>query len=163
MDIRDYPHPKQALQLPPGTAQSAGTRQKDSGDEGAGYEGSTGVGLCRKRKLGDYIDQGDETTFRMLPNEDARKVREEHETATGGEPSEAARPTSEQLCALHALVKAGCAPYADFAVFGVFGKRAAKLRRFEARILVDGQWVTKMLNGPSCFEGWQRSWKVFRP
>ena len=50
----------------------------------------------------------------------------------------------------------------DFATFGPYGKRLGKLRRFEATILVDHQWVTRMLSGPATFEAWMASWELFK-
>ena len=56
----------------------------------------------------------------------------------------------------------GHPPFADFAVFGPFGKRFTARRKFTAQTLVDGEWVTKQIRGPASFEAWQASWRVFR-
>ena len=49
----------------------------------------------------------------------------------------------------------------DFSLFGPYGERAAKLRKYEALVWVDGKWVTRQLKGPSTFEAWEECWKVF--
>ena len=60
-----------------------------------------------------------------------------------------ARPTAEQLAALHARIKNSGVPYVDFALFGPYGHRASILRRFEAQVFVDNHLQTRRLKGPS--------------
>ena len=55
------------------------------------------------------------------------------------------------------------APYVDFAMFGPYGTRTAKKRRFVTQIFLGGEMVSKQLKGPQSLEEWLASWKVFRP
>ena len=56
----------------------------------------------------------------------------------------------------------GRAPYTEFAVFGPYGRRYSKLRKFEAQVFVHGELTTRMLRGPASFEAWKACWRVFR-
>ena len=114
------------------------------------------------RKCSDVIDQGDEGHFPLLPFEEIRKMREKFEEVTGGEPEDSVRPTSDQLSALVARLKSGRAPYVDMALFGPYGERTSRLRRFSAQVWVDNELQTKMLMGPKNLEAWKQSWAVFR-
>ena len=77
------------------------------------------------------------------------------------------RPSDAQLSALAARLKvqkdgAVHAPFAEFAVFGPYDGRYAKLRQFQAQVMVrDGTWRNKMLSGPSSFAEWEASWRVY--
>eukprot|EP00971_Amphidinium_carterae_P046136 908097-Amphidinium_carterae.1 len=58
---------------------------------------------------------------------------ERYHTICDGRPLPHEEPTAEQLSALKQLLDADAAPFADFAVFGPFGRRQAKLLRFHAQ------------------------------
>jgi len=115
-----------------------------------------------KRKFSEVLDQADERQFPDLPPEQLAELRAEHVAVTGGPPMEDARPSSDQLAALAARLKAKQAPYVDFAVFGPFGRRTAKLMRFTAQVWVNGSLQTRQLRGPDSFEQWRSAWKVYR-
>ena len=108
------------------------------------------------------LDQLDDSTFDPLTREERKKLRVAHLETTGGKPMLASRPTSDQLAALKARMANGDAPYCDFAVFGAFGKRLLKIKKFEAQVFVDGALKTRHLRGPSDFDAWSGCWKVFR-
>jgi len=117
---------------------------------------------ANNRKFAEVLDQADDTTYEELSAEKVATLRAAHVTITGGAPSDDNRPTSEQLSALGARIAAGRAPFVDFAVWGPFGRRAAKLLKYSAQVFVEGQLQTRMMKGPASFESWRSSWKVFR-
>ena len=77
------------------------------------------------------------------------------------------RPSDAQLSALAARLgpqKDGQvhAPFVEFAIFGPYDGRFAKLRAFLAQVLVrDGTWRNKMVRGPQSFAEWEASWRVY--
>ena len=115
-----------------------------------------------KRKFADVLEQGMPGEFYLLPDGDIRWARAAYINITGSEPPEHARPTKEQLSAVASLLRSESAPYCDFAVFGPYGRRQAKARRFEAQTFVDGRLQTRMISGPSNFEAWRAIWLTFR-
>ena len=115
-----------------------------------------------KRKKSDVLDQLDDGTYDDLDPEARKQMRTRHRDVTGGNPLPAARPTAPQLAALKSRVESGEAPYTDFAVFGPYGNRLSKIRKFEAQVFVDGELKTRILRGPSNFESWSACWAVFR-
>ena len=115
-----------------------------------------------KRKMSDVLDQVDsETTYELLDPATLGALRTSYIDSCGGPPPESAQPTSEQMSALKTRLSMGTAPYVDFAVFGPFGKRFAKHRKFDAQVFVDNALTTRLLQGPSDFAAWTGSWKVF--
>jgi hypothetical protein len=115
-----------------------------------------------KHKYADLLDQTDENIFEELPVGKLAELRNNYLQITGGDPADNERPSAEQLSALKARVDAGKSPYTDFAVFGPFGRRYAKLRKFEAQVFVHGELTTKILRGPAGYESWRACWRVFR-
>ena len=113
-------------------------------------------------RYSDFIDQTMPGTFRLRPAEEVARLRQHYRTVTGGEPSDAARPTAEQICALLVRLDAGRSLYVDFAVWTPWNSRVQKLHRFTAQVFVNGALQTQQLRGPSTFAGWMASWAVFR-
>jgi len=101
-----------------------------------------------KRKYAEVLDQSDDATYEELAPSRVTELRAEHVRITGGAPPEDARPTSEQLSALAARLGAKRAPFADFAIWGAFGRRAAKMLKYTAQVFVEGSLQTRMLKGP---------------
>jgi len=89
-------------------------------------------------------------------------MRQIHRDVTGDAPPESERPSSDQLAALKTRLEAGESPYVDFALWTPFGKRGAKLRKFDGQVFVDNELRNRQLAGPSNFDAWLASWKVFR-
>ena len=89
-------------------------------------------------------------------------MRQTHRDVTGDAPPESERPSSDQLAALKTRLEAGESPYVDFALWTPFGKRGAKLRKFDSQVFVDNELRNRPLTGPSNFDAWLASWKVFR-
>ena len=117
---------------------------------------------AEKRKISDVLDQVDDGPYQPLPAEKVAALRQFHRDVTGGDPPDNERPTAEQLSALVHRIGSGKAPYADFAVFGPYGRRQAKIMRFTAQVFVAGELVTHQLKGPSSYASWRASWNVFR-
>ena len=116
-----------------------------------------------KRKMSEVLDQIDDSTYSPLAPALVAQMREFHRSVTGGDPPDHERPSSEQLAALSHRMNAGKAPYADFAVFGPYGRRQTKLLRFTAQVFVHGELVTRQLRGPGSYQGWRASWGFFVP
>jgi len=115
-----------------------------------------------KRKISDVLDQVDDGPYQPLPAERVAAMRQFHRDVTGGDPPDNERPTAEQLSALAHRIGAGKAPFADFAVFGPYGRRQTKIMRFTAQVFVAGELVTRQLKGPGSYASWRASWNVFR-
>ena len=115
-----------------------------------------------KRKVSEVLDQIDDSSYEPLPPAAIAQMRGFHRAVTGGDPPDHERPTADQLAALAHRMKMGKAPYADFAVFGPYGRRQTKLLRFTAQVFVHGELVTRQLRGPGSYHGWRSSWGVFR-
>jgi len=118
--------------------------------------------LANKRRFAEVLDQADDHVYDELPPEKVTELRAEHVRITGGPPPEDSRPTSEQLSALVARLKAKRAPFVDFAVWGPFGRRQAKMLKYTAQVFIEGTLQTRQLRGPSGFDSWRSSWRVFR-
>ena len=86
----------------------------------------------------------------------------EYAKANGGDPLDHKECTRVQLTALGAKLAQDIAPYTDFAVWGSFGQRQARLMKYNAQIWVEGGLQTRMFRGPSSFDPWRRCWRVFR-
>ena len=117
----------------------------------------------KKRKFDEIIEQGEaDATFDVLPKEDTAKVRDVYEVIAGAEPPDNFRPTREQLSGLKARLDESDAPFADFGIFGNFGCKAAKLRRFDAQVMIGDKLHTRTIQGPSSHAEWLDSWQVYR-
>ena len=113
-------------------------------------------------RFSDYLDQTMPGTFKLRPAEEIAKLCQLYRNVTGGEPSDASRPTAEQICALLYRLEAGRSLYVDFAVWTPWNGRMQKMHRFAAQVFVNGALQTQQLRGPSTFNGWMASWSVFR-
>ena len=120
-----------------------------------------------KLQFADVLAQGLSGSFKLLSSDELATARQNFVLITGDEPGPAERPSDEQLSALKAWLEAKPggrmkAPYADFAIFGPYGKRSLKARHFVTRALgAGGEWRVKRLRGPSTFTDWKASWAVF--
>ena len=87
-----------------------------------------------KRKMSIVLDQADDGTFESLSVWERKAMRTLHRDTTGDDPVDTERPSSDQLALLRTKIDSGAAPYADFALWGPFGKRLVKLRKFDAQV-----------------------------
>jgi len=115
-----------------------------------------------KRKLSAVIDQALEGEFVAPEEGDVRTLFRSFDSANGGQPLPAEEPTGDQLQALSELLNADRAPYADFALWGPFGRRQQKLMKYSAMVWVGGQLEYRQLAGPPSFSAWRKCWRVFR-
>ncbi len=85
------------------------------------------------------------------------------ESIMGEAPHEDVEPTSEQLSAVHQLVKADMAPYVDFSLFGPHGKRLLKKLTYITRNVdpSTNSWQRQEVPGPPDYDAWIRSWQVY--
>ena len=113
-------------------------------------------------RFSDFLDQTMPGTFKLRPADEIAKLRRLYCNVTGGEPSDAARPTAEQICALLFRLESGRSLYVDFAVWTPWNGRIQKQHRFTAQVFVNGTLQSQQLRGPSSFTGWLASWVVFR-
>ena len=116
-----------------------------------------------KRKFSDVADQAGEGSFTLLPKEEVKAARQRYKNIMGGQPQDdPARPTAEQLSVVAALLRIGVSLFLDFAIFGPYGKRLAKQRKFQDQVFINGRLETRMLSGPANFESWLACWSVFK-
>ena len=101
-----------------------------------------------KRKISEVLDQVDDGPYLQLAPEKVAQMRQFHRDVTGGDPPDHERPTAEQLSALAHRIDSGKVPFADFAVFGPYGRRQTKLLRFTAQVFIHGELATRQLRGP---------------
>ena len=140
---------------------AAGAADSSTAAESAVGPGPSAPGTGRKR-MSEVLDQTNDSSFAPLAPEVVVEARLNFEKRTGGPPPLAERPTAVQLAALWAILIAGLVPFADFAIWGPFGHRAAKLRKFQAWVWIDSALQPRMLRGPSGYAAWRASWRVFR-
>jgi hypothetical protein len=117
----------------------------------------------RSIRLSHIIDPSLDAILVSLPSTDIRKMLSSYSALRGDAPSEEIEPTSDQISAVHQLLACDAVPYADFAVWGPYGKRlVAKLIYVAFVAGPDGQWQRRELPGPSTFDVWWLSWRVLR-
>ena len=88
-----------------------------------------------KVKIGQVLDQGSDQEVPMLSMEKLLEVRRKYLETMGGPPLQRAEVTDSQITALHFRDKGGQAPFADFGIWGSFGTRAERKRKFTSYVL----------------------------
>ena len=120
-----------------------------------------------KLQLCDHIDQTLKGTFDALPAAEIAQLRQRLVDVIGVPPPTEERPTDEQISALAHRVRVQSSgrmnpPWVEFAIFGPYGARTAKMRQFTAPVLIrDGTRSQKTLRGPSSYAQWVAAWAVF--
>ena len=122
---------------------------------------NTVVATQRSKRMSEVLLQGDESHFPVLNHEEVAKLRANYVAITGDQPLPQMRPSADQLGALKHRLAQGHAPYVDFAIFGPYGSRLQLERKFSAQTFVQGELVTKMVQGTRTVESWLESWHVF--
>ncbi|CAK0796880.1 unnamed protein product [Prorocentrum cordatum] len=107
------------------------------------------------------IEQGRRTTFQELSSEKVRTLCEAYDDKWGIS-RDYEDCSALQLSALAAKLGLDESPWVDFAVWGPFGKRIQKLLYFNSDVFVNGEYIKRKILGPSNFEGFRKSWQVFR-
>jgi hypothetical protein len=92
-----------------------------------------------------------------------RQLFDKYVKDRGEAPSPDVEPTPEQLSAVSHLLRAGVLPYADFSLFGPFGKRLLKKLTFTQHVYLpeSGCFQRQELPGPADYTAWLRSWRVY--
>ena len=117
----------------------------------------------RRIKLSTILDPTCDAE--VIPMDPARlkQLHRDYIKARGASPKHDIEPTDDQVSALFQVTSEGHPPYADFSIFGKFGKRMlAKLQFTAWTLLPDGAWVRKELPGPPDLSAWWNSWRVLR-
>ena len=140
----------------------AGTDEPAPPTAGAAPQTAAAADEGTERKVADVLDRVDDSAYPLLSPENVAQMRQSYRLVPGGDPPDSERPAAEHLSALQHRISSGGAPFADFAVFGPYGRRQAKLLKFTAQVFVNGELVAKQLRGPSNYEGWRAGWRVFR-
>ena len=112
-----------------------------------------------KVKLSQVIDQAMDAEFESLQEAEVRELFSVFDTSYGGRPLPYEEPSGDQIKALQEVLSADRAPYADFAVWGPYGRRQAKLLKYQAMIWVGGTLQSRQLTGPHNFSAWRRCWR----
>jgi len=114
-------------------------------------------------KLSVLIDSTMDSELVRLPGLQIRAMYTEYARTRGAEPTEDIEPTTEQISAVKQILDADLVPYADFALFGPYGKRfLQKLTLVNWSYLPDGTWLRRELPGPPTLEYWWSSFRVLR-
>ena len=114
-------------------------------------------------KMSALIDQADDSEL-IPPTADEVSVwLQNYVNVMWAPPEEEEEPTAAQLAALRKKMQAGGAPYTDFGVWQPYERRATKNQKFRTFVpLGDGSFLQKELPGPSNFQQWLHSWRVFK-
>ena len=115
-----------------------------------------------KRKMSAVIDQALDSEFVGMTEAGVRDLFNKFDRDQDGLPLAYEEPSAEQLQALKEVIAADRSPYADFAVWGPFGRRQQKLMKYNAMIWLGGELIHKQMTGPGSFLAWRKCWRVFR-
>jgi hypothetical protein len=149
--------------LTPGDAPSAAPQLSVAGSGAPSASSANAPGGGRSIRLSHIIDPSLDAVLVSLASTDIRKMLSSYSALRGDAPSEEIEPTSDQISAVHQLLACDAVPYADFAVWGPYGKRlVAKLIYVAFVAGPDGQWQRRELPGPASFDVWWLSWRVLR-
>ena len=114
------------------------------------------------KKTNEVLDQVDDSVFPVLPPAKIAEFRDHYVAVMHGEPDDAQRPTADQLSALAHRLSRGSAPYVDLGLFGPFGDRIARIRKFSGQVWVDNELKTAQVSGPRSYDAWLGSWELFK-
>ena len=96
---------------------------------------------ARRIKLSAVLDPTLDAEVIPISSEVLKDMHKRDKKAMGAEPKTEVEPTDDQVSALSQVLDAGYAPYADFSVFGRYGKRMQHKMQFVAfQSLPDGTW-----------------------
>ena len=114
-------------------------------------------------KMSALIDQADESELIPPTADEVDGWLQNYVNVMGAPPEEEEEPTAAQLAALRKKIQTGGAPYTDFGVWQPYERRATKTQKFRTFVpLGDGSFLQKELPGPSNFQQWLYSWRVFK-
>eukprot|EP00435_Cladocopium_sp_Y103_P075273 s22_g55.t1 len=116
----------------------------------------------RKLKLSAVLNQGDETEFTVAPETQKQVWLQIYANAIGDLPAEQEDATTIQVSAIQKKLQMGQPPFADFGVFQPFGRKSHRAQKFRTYVMTAGGYYTRELPGPSCFQQWKSSFRVYR-
>ena len=140
-----------------GAGQQAGDTEVGQGRKGGSSE-------RRRFKISSVLDQRDDQEVEALAPLHFREAILRYKLANDGlEPSKEEESTADQLQAVKVKLDHDVVPYADFGVLRPFGIRLKRVMKFHAKFWdpSTAEFVAKELPGPTSFEEWQRSWRVY--
>ena len=118
----------------------------------------------RVLKMSALLDQSDDSELLPPGAAEVERWTQTYLILMGAHPDETEEPTANQLAALaKRTLMMDSAPYAEFAVWLPFERKTSK--NIKCRVftpLGDGTFLQRELPGPSSYQGWLASWKVFR-
>eukprot|EP00435_Cladocopium_sp_Y103_P053028 s144_g16.t2 len=115
-------------------------------------------------KMAALVDQTDDSELMPPDSQKVHAWSQRYFQLMGDYPMEEEEPTDAQMAALDKRVnELGYAPYVDMGVWLPFGRRALKNQKLRSFFPVgDGTYIAREFPGPSNFQQWQASWKVFK-
>ena len=117
----------------------------------------------RKMKFSAVLDQSDETEFAVATEQQKQLWLQNYVSLTGGLPQENEEPSTEQISAMRRRILQGMSPYADFALFVPYGKKAMRAHKYRTYLPAPGGgYMMREVPGPSNFTQWQASFRVYR-
>ena len=118
----------------------------------------------RRVKLSSLVDGTIESELVPLDTTSIRDLFARYKATRGDFPHQDIEPSSDQLSAIHQLIKSNSAPYADFSIYGPHGRRTLRKLTFTSLLYnaVDGSYKRTELPGPPDFESWWKCWMVYR-
>ena len=119
---------------------------------------------ARKVKLSSVVDVTAEADIIPMETSELSTLFEKYREERGEYPHSNIEPTPDQLAALRQLCRSAAPPYADFSLFGAYGKRFLKRLMFTGFTysVQTGEWQRAQLPGPGDFSLWWKSWMVYR-
>ena len=151
--------------LPGPSVVAAHSSAQPTGDASLGGVGSGAQPPAAepKLKLSAILDPSLDSDLVRLAAATIRKFYNEYRAKRGGDPAEEIEPTDEQVSAIAQVLAADLNPYADFSLFGPYGRRMLrKLVYLQWIYLPGGKWQRQELAGPPDFAHWWASFRVLR-
>ena len=116
-----------------------------------------------KIKLSVILDPTLDVDLLRMPSIRIRQLFAAYKLSRGAEPAEEIEPTHEQISAVQQVSGNDQPPYADFSIFGPYGKRlAGKITYLAWSFQPDGTWIRRELPGPPSIDQWWASFRVLR-
>ena len=114
-------------------------------------------------KMATVVDQAHGGETAPMSESDVADAYERYRLKQGDVPSAEEDVTREQLTGLKTLFADGAPPYADFAIFGPFGRRIQKRLKTSGLVIgASGALQMQAILGPPTIDDWKASWIVFR-
>ena len=112
-------------------------------------------------KMNLVLDLPEETETAVADLNQVEQRRQNFIAGKGAAMDEEEDDIAEQVTAMHHRIELGMAPYANFGVFGPFGRKLMRASKFRAWFPgPDGAYYPKELPGPSCLQQWELCWAV---